>query len=98
MIPVETLNLIKIILVALCVFMVVLKLFKIVRYNKDTEEPITYRLIGRFSSMEIDKSYTSSRRKALQYCNRLTAMLYFFLILLLLVYSLPTITRTMGLG
>ncbi len=98
MIPVETLNVIKYVLIALSFFMIVLKLFKIIRYNKNAEEPISYNLIGRFSSMEIDKSYTSARRKALHYCNRLTAMLYFFLLLLILVYSLPSITRQMGLG
>jgi hypothetical protein len=98
MISPVTLGILKIVLLGIIGALFIIKSVALSKYNRNSEEPAGFNIFGRFSSLEIDGSYSATRRKLLQYCNRLTNLIYFCIGLLALTYALPLIARQMGIS
>lgn len=97
MIPIATLQAGKWILAFLAVLLQGLKFNAIRKYNKNGDEPIFYKLLTPYSSMEVDGSYSSIRRKTLQYCNRKMGQFYVIIIILVFWLAIPYISKQLGL-
>jgi hypothetical protein len=92
-----SLSILKITFITLGAATVIFKAMRIYKYNSKKDEPIDLNLFGRFSSMEIDGSYSSERKHILIFCNKMTALLYLCILLLVLAYFLPKIADSLGL-
>jgi hypothetical protein len=97
MISEETLSTLKFTFITLATATIILKVIRISRYNGKKDEPIDMNIFGRFSNMEIDGSYNAERKRVLVFCNRMTILLYLFLLLLVGVLVFPRIASNLGL-
>jgi len=92
----ESLSILKFTFITFAVATVVLKVVRITRYNSKKDEPVDMNVFGRFSNMEIDGSYSSERKRVMVFCNRMTVLLYLFIILVILVLVFPKIAESLG--
>lgn len=93
----ETLSALKFTFITLAAATVVMKVVRIYRYNSKKDEPIDMNIFGRFSNMEIDGSYNAERKRVLVFCNRMTILIYLFILMLILVLIFPKIADNLGL-
>jgi hypothetical protein len=81
---------------AMALFVLAAKVKKVAGFNRSQQEYVPLKLFRTYSSVQIEGSYSTERKKVLRFSNTMTVAFYFFVLLLCLITLYPAISRKLG--